>query len=106
MPDTPNAFPSGPERGRGAEDGREQARLALTAKLAADDGLLDMLADRLADRLAARLSPVESPEALVDAREVARLTGKTRRWVYEHARELGGVPLGTGPRHGSASHPT
>lgn len=62
-----------------------------------DEWLLDTLADRLADRLAARLSAVESP-ALVDAREVAQLTGKTRRWVYDHARELGAVPLGTGPR--------
>ncbi len=63
-----------------------------------DDGLLDVLADRLADRLAARLSAVEPPPALLDAREVARRTGKTRRWVYEHARELGAVALGSGPR--------
>jgi hypothetical protein len=96
MPDTPNVFPPRGRPDRGAEDARGQARLALT--LAEDDGLLDMLADRLADRLAARLSPVEPPEALVDARELARRTGKTRRWVYEHARELGAVPLGTGPR--------
>ena len=101
MPDAPHASPSGPEHGRpgwGAGDDRRHARLALAAELVGDDGLLDTLADRLADRLAARLSAVEPPEALVDAREVARLTGKTRRWVYEHARELGAVPLGTGPR--------
>jgi hypothetical protein len=98
MPDTPNVFPPRGRPDRGAEDARGQARLALTAKLTEDDELLDMLADRLADRLAARLSPVEPPEALVDARELARRTGKTRRWVYEHARELGAVPLGTGPR--------
>jgi predicted DNA-binding transcriptional regulator AlpA len=70
----------------------------LASELVDDDGLLDTLADRLADRLAARLSAVEPPQALLDAREVARRTGKTRRWVYEHARELGAVPLGTGPR--------
>jgi hypothetical protein len=67
-------------------------------ELVDDDGLLDALADRLADRLAARLSAVEPPPALLDAREVARRSGKTRRWVYDHARELGAVALGSGPR--------
>lgn len=71
-----------------------------------DERLLDTLADRLADRLAAWLSAVESPPALVDAREVAQLTGKTRRWVYDHARELGAVSLGTGPHRGLSSRPT
>jgi hypothetical protein len=73
-------------------------RLLSASELAAEDRLLDTLADRLADRLAARLSAPERQEGLVDAREIARLTGKTRRWVYEHARELGAVPLGTGSR--------
>jgi len=68
------------------------------SELLADDQLLDTLADRLADRLAERLRVPERQEGLVDAREIARLTGKTRRWVYEHARELGAVPLGTGSR--------
>lgn len=103
MPDAPNASPSGPERGRpgsGAEGAPEQGcRLGLASELIDDEGLLDTLADRLADRLAARLSAVEPPPpALLDAREVAQLTGKTRRWVYDHARELGAVPLGTGSR--------
>ena len=70
----------------------------LASELVDDEGLLDTLADRLADRLAARLSAVEPPQALLDAREIARRTGKTRRWVYDHARELGAVPLGTGAR--------
>lgn len=78
-----------PEQGR---------RPWFASELVDDERLLDTLADRLADRLAAWLSAVESPPALVDAREVAQLTGKTRRWVYDHARELGAVPLGTGPR--------
>lgn len=73
-------------------------RLVSTTELVQDDQLLDTLADRLADRLAARLSAPERQEGLVDAREIARLTGKTRRWVYEHAQELGATPLGTGPR--------
>jgi predicted DNA-binding transcriptional regulator AlpA len=70
----------------------------LASELLDDEGLLDTLADRLADRLAARLSAVEPPPALVDAREVAQRTGKTRRWFYDHSRELGAVPLGSGPR--------
>jgi hypothetical protein len=68
-----------------------------------DDGMLDLLADRLADLLADRLAdrlsaPPLSREALIDAREIARLTGRTRAWVYSHAGELGAVRLGSGPR--------
>jgi hypothetical protein len=67
-----------------------------------DDDALDRLADRIADRLAvrlARLAPTHAqPEPLVDAAEIARLHGKTRSWVYEHAGELGAVRLGSGPR--------
>jgi hypothetical protein len=65
-----------------------------------DDTALDRLADLLAERLAVRLSgltPVRA-EPLVDAAEIARLHGKTRSWVCEHAGELGAVRLGSGPR--------
>ena len=65
-----------------------------------DDAALDRLADLLVDRLAVRLGGLmsEQPEQLVDATEIARLHGKTRWWVYEHAGELGAVRLGCGPR--------
>ena len=67
-----------------------------------DVDALDRLADRIADRLAARLAGLApthaQPEPLVDAAEIARLHGKTRSWVYEHAGELGAVRLGSGPR--------
>lgn len=67
-----------------------------------DDDALDRLADLIADRVAERLvsltpAPVQ-PEPLVDAAEIARLHGRTRSWVYEHAGELGAVRLGSGPR--------
>jgi hypothetical protein len=65
-----------------------------------DDDALDRLADLLAERHAARLgllTPAQ-PEPLVDAAEIARLHGKTRSWVYEHAGELGAIRLGSGPR--------
>jgi Phage integrase, N-terminal SAM-like domain len=64
-----------------------------------DDDALDRLADLLAERLAARLgllTPAQR-EPLVDAAEIARLHGKTRSWVYEHAGELGAIRLGSGP---------
>jgi hypothetical protein len=65
-----------------------------------DDAALDRLADLLAERLALRLSGLTPARAepLVDAAEIARLHGKTRTWVYEHAGELGVVRLGSGPR--------
>jgi hypothetical protein len=65
-----------------------------------DDDALDRLADLLAERLAVRLSGLASTRAepLVDAAEIARLHGKTRSWVYEHAGELGAVRLGSGRR--------
>lgn len=67
--------------------------------LAGDELQLDLLADRLADRLAIRLSLATGrPEALIDASEVARITGKTRSWVYDHAGDLGAVRLGSGLR--------
>jgi predicted DNA-binding transcriptional regulator AlpA len=81
--------------------------------LADDDELLDRLADRLADRVLERLAPhlgatsgrPEGPEGLISAREVARITGKTRRWVYDHAGDLGAVPLGSGSTPRLGFHP-
>jgi hypothetical protein len=65
-----------------------------------DDATLDRLADLLADRLVVRLGGLMPgrDEPLVDAAEIARLHGKSRSWVYEHAGELGAVRLGSGPR--------
>ena len=72
-------------------------RLALNRR---DDAALDRLADRIADPLAVRLGGLmpEQPEALVDAAEIARIHGKTRSWVYQHAGELGAIRLGAGSR--------
>lgn len=66
------------------------------------DEQLVVLADLLAPRLAALLA--EPPTAwqpssrLVDAAAVAEALGVSRRWVYEHASELGAQQLGTGSR--------
>jgi hypothetical protein len=71
------------------------------------DRLADLVADQLADRIASRLERIvagfgamSSPESpsLVDAATIARMLGKRREWVYRSREQLGGVPLGNGPR--------
>jgi hypothetical protein len=72
--------------------------------------LVDRVADLVADRVVERLAPYlgaggAPPEGLIDASEVARMAGRTRRWVYEHAGVLGAVPLGGGERPRLGFHP-
>lgn len=56
--------------------------------------------EALAQRLAELLSPQEprSRAQLITAEEVARWWGIGRRWVYDHADELGARRLGAGRR--------
>lgn len=56
---------------------------------------IEALAQRLAELLAPR---EEAPGRLITAEEVARRWGVGRRWVYDHAEELGAHRLGAGPR--------
>lgn len=62
----------------------------------------EQLADLVAARLRAFVSDMAAqaagPGRLVDAGTVARLTGMSRRWVYDHAGELGAVKAGNGDR--------
>jgi DNA-binding transcriptional ArsR family regulator len=70
-------------------------------------GDLDALADALAAKLAPRvlellrmsgdLAPQSAPR-LVDARELAAKLNLSRDTIYEHARQLGGERIGSGPR--------
>jgi hypothetical protein len=71
------------------------------------DRVANLVADRLADRIAERLELIAAAFAavtrseqaeLVDAAEIGRMLGKRREWVYRHREQLGGVPLGEGPR--------
>jgi hypothetical protein len=59
---------------------------------------LEQIADLVADRLAQRLGSSSPTPALVDVKALASLLGVSTDYVYEHARELGGLKLGDGPR--------
>jgi hypothetical protein len=64
---------------------------------------LDLLADKVAERLRGFVPDLVAqvpadPETLVSARELARLTGMSTRWVYDHKQELGAIPAGNGAR--------
>lgn len=91
--------------------GRAAARTVVTpGELADDNELLGRLADLLADRVVERLMPwlvpgQGRPEGLISAREVARMTGMTRRWVYDHAGDLGACRWALDQRPGLASIP-
>lgn len=62
-----------------------------------DPESIEALARRLAELLGARESLPAKAE-LVTAEEVARRWGVSRRWVYDHAEELGARRLGGGRR--------
>lgn len=55
------------------------------------DADVDAIAARLAELLDARATP--TTKRWLTAADVAQLAGRSRQWVYEHAEELGGVPL-------------
>jgi hypothetical protein len=42
---------------------------------------------------------------LIDAAELARRTGVSRTWIYQHAEELGAIKLGEGPKARLRFHP-
>lgn len=96
------------QSGRG--DARVRAERERFEEALGEAEFVDRVADLVADRVVERLVPYlgagdTSPEGLVDASEVARMAGRTRRWVYEHAGVLGAVPLGGGERPRLGFHP-
>ena len=54
--------------------------------------------EAVARRLAELLRDDVHAGELIDAAEVARRFGVARSWVYDHAEELGALPLGGGSR--------
>lgn len=60
---------------------------------------IEALASRLAELLGVegRAEP-ETPRQMISAAEVSACWGVARRWVYNHAAELGACRLGSGSR--------
>jgi hypothetical protein len=58
---------------------------------------IEAIAKRVAELLAAAGSGTTAA-TLIDAGELARRTGISRTWIYQHAAELGAIRLGDGPR--------
>ena len=59
---------------------------------------VDAIAQATAERLARLIASPGSTFAFVDARKLAAELGVSVDYVYAHARELGGVRLGSGPK--------
>lgn len=58
----------------------------------------EAVADVLAERGLVVPAGLSSPARVLDAAQVARLLGRDRHWVYNHAGELGAFRYGDGPR--------
>lgn len=93
----------------GRSDARVRADRGRFGEALAEAEFVERVAELVADRVVERLVPYlgagAPSEGLVDASEVARMAGRTRRWVYEHAGLLGAVPLGGGERPRLGFHP-
>jgi hypothetical protein len=59
---------------------------------------IDAIARRILELIDERVTAAPKPPALIDAAELARRTGLSRVWIYEHAKELGAIRFGDGPR--------
>jgi hypothetical protein len=64
------------------------------------DADLRAIADAVVHLLEERglLQASAGPSRVLDAADVARLLGRDRQWVYNHAGELGAFRFGDGPR--------
>jgi hypothetical protein len=59
---------------------------------------IEAIATRVIELLREHTRDLQHPESLIDVAELARRTGLSRTWIYEHARELGAIRLGDGPK--------
>ena len=59
---------------------------------------IEAIATRVIELLHEHPQQPQHPDSLIDVAELARQTGLSRTWIYEHARELGAIRLGDGPR--------
>ena len=77
--------------------------MSRSERIELDEQAIDAIASRVAEQLLELLTdrdprPQRSEEVLVDASELAAHLGVSRKWVYQHAHELGAKRLGNGPR--------
>lgn len=75
---------------------RRDGGVVLACELRLAPEAVEALAARLAELIAPALDSV--PRQWITAQELARSWGVDRRWVYEHADELGARRLGSGLR--------
>jgi len=59
--------------------------------------------EAIADLVVRKLRDLPTGPELVDVTTLARILGVSTDYVYEHARRLGGIKAGTGPRLAGAS---
>jgi hypothetical protein len=69
----------------------------IEGELRLDPESIEALAHRLAELLAPR-EPLRPGTQLITAEEVAQWWGISRRWIYDHADDLGARRLGAGRR--------
>jgi hypothetical protein len=87
-----------PDEAEGAPPPFREAEVSGEAEeLRLDPESIETLARRLADLLAPR-EPARARAQLITAEEVGQWWGIGRRWVYDHADELGARRLGGGRR--------
>jgi predicted DNA-binding transcriptional regulator AlpA len=73
----------------------------MTDELTPDDRAIRDLAEALVDVLEERgllASKDLPPDRVLNVADIAKLLGRSRHWVYEHAAELGAFRFTTGPR--------
>ena len=74
------------------------AEFVTTGELRIAPESIDAVAERVAELVdAATAEPASRPERIT-AEEVSRWWGVSRRWVYDHAEELGARRMGSGRR--------
>lgn len=73
----------------------------MTDELTPDEQAIRKLAEALVDVLEERglfTRKDEPPGRVLNVGDVAKLLGRSRQWVYEHAAELGAFRFTSGPR--------
>jgi hypothetical protein len=78
---------------REVDDVEETARAA-----SLDSASIEAIARRVAELLEHPFAGRPGMSVLIDAGELARRTGISRAWIYQHAHELGAIRLGHGPK--------